>query len=182
MPSKRLKTGLVKVYGKINSLVKVTGESRRPAAVSHGGPAAVQRRRDGVPVAEDGVESGQDESWWWRVAGARAHAEAIFPEAIPALSGLRLRRGRWLRLRLDERNTLVALHTQDSQQLGIYGRFTERTKTKLKGMAVCGERWWRKQGWMGFYRERDWDFGYVHMPEQANKLRDRNWIVTILPH
>ena len=31
---------------------------------------------------------------------------------------------------------VVALHAQDSQRLGRYGRFTERTKTKLKCMAV----------------------------------------------
>ncbi|RID79508.1 hypothetical protein BRARA_A02241 [Brassica rapa] len=59
-------------------------------------------------------------------------AEAKLSEALAASSGLRLRRGRWLRLRLDERNTIVGLHARDSRRLGRYGRFTERTKTKIK--------------------------------------------------
>ncbi|KAF3608404.1 hypothetical protein DY000_02049692 [Brassica cretica] len=43
-------------------------------------------------------------------------------------------------------NTMVALHARDSQRLRRYGRFTERTKTKLKrrrflAVLSCGERW-----------------------------------------
>ncbi|KAF3510748.1 hypothetical protein F2Q69_00006920 [Brassica cretica] len=47
-PFERFKTGLVKVYGKVNSLVKgqpESGESRRPASASHGGPVAFRQRR-----------------------------------------------------------------------------------------------------------------------------------------
>ena len=71
--------------------------------------------------------------------GAGWHAEALLPEALATLSELQWRRGWWLWLRLNERNTLMALHTQDSKRLGIYGRFTEWTKTKLKGMAVSSD-------------------------------------------
>nr|VDC96472.1 unnamed protein product [Brassica oleracea] len=47
-PFERFKTGLVKVYGKVNSLVKCQpGESRRPASASHGGPVAFRQRRSG---------------------------------------------------------------------------------------------------------------------------------------
>ena len=58
--------------------------------------------------------------------------EAKLPEALAASSRLRLQRGRWLRLHLNERNTMIALHARDSQRLERYSRFTERTKTKLK--------------------------------------------------
>ena len=53
------------------------------------------------------------------------------PEALTASYGLRFRRDRCLRLRLDERSTVAALNARDFQRLGRYGRFTERTKTKL---------------------------------------------------
>ena len=61
----------------------------------------------------------------WRGDGptacvANARAEAKLLEALAASSELRLRCGRWLRLRLVERNTVVALHIRDSQRLDIY--------------------------------------------------------------
>ena len=68
-----------------------------------------------------------------------APVEAKLPEALAALSGFRLRCGWWLRLRIDEGNTMVALHERYSQRLERYGRFTERMKIKLKRVAVSGE-------------------------------------------
>ncbi|KAG5384381.1 hypothetical protein IGI04_035851 [Brassica rapa subsp. trilocularis] len=68
--------------------------------------------------------SGRDARWLRRTATARAfraRAEAKLREALAASSGLRLRRGWCLRLRLDERNTMVVLHARNSQWLGSYG-------------------------------------------------------------
>uniref|UniRef100_M4EVE3 Uncharacterized protein n=1 Tax=Brassica campestris TaxID=3711 RepID=M4EVE3_BRACM len=75
-----------------------------------------------------------------------SHAEAKLPEVLATSYGLRVRRGWWLWLRLDERNTMVALHARDFQRLRRYGRFTEQTKTKLQrwrflAILSCGERW-----------------------------------------
>ncbi|KAF3504810.1 hypothetical protein F2Q69_00043485 [Brassica cretica] len=69
-------------------------------------------------------------------------------------SGLRLQRGRRLRLCLVERNTMMSLDARDSQRLERYDRFTERTKTKFMRRRFptilgCGERWlqaWRSLG------------------------------------
>ena len=58
---------------------------------------------------------------------ARARMTQL-PGAHAASSGLRLRRGRRLRLRLDEGNTMMALHARVSQRLRSYGRFTKRKK------------------------------------------------------
>ena len=66
-------------------------------------------------------------------------AEVKLPEVLVASSRLRLQRARWIQLLLVERNMITTLHARDSQRLGSYGRFTERTKTKLKGMAVSGD-------------------------------------------
>ncbi|WZZ36430.1 hypothetical protein YC2023_019831 [Brassica napus] len=79
-------------------------------------------------------------------AAARAfHARAKggFLEARTASSGLRLRRAWCLRLRLDERNTMMGLDARDSQRLRSYGRFTKTAETKLKNMAVSGYLWLR---------------------------------------
>ena len=108
------------------------GGARRQRRCSGGGEAVVRRRRRFPEAA--------------RITHERT--EVKLPEALAASSGLRLRRGRWLRLRLDERNTMVALHTRDSQRLGSYQRFTKTAKTWLKCMAVfrltlvC-EHWWQ---------------------------------------
>ena len=75
--------------------------------------------------------SGRDARWLRRTAMARAfhaRAEAKLREALAVSSGLRLRRGWCLRLRLDERNTMVVLHARDDQWLGSYGRFTKRKR------------------------------------------------------
>ena len=48
-----------------------------------------------------------------RVLHARAEAKLL--EAREASSGLRLRRGWCLRLRLDERNTVIVLNARDGQ-------------------------------------------------------------------
>lgn len=64
--------------------------------------------------------------------------------ACAVSSGLRLWRGRRLRLHLDEGNAVAALHARDSQWLGSYGRFTKTTKTKLKNAWSYGAYlWWR---------------------------------------
>lgn len=58
------------------------------------------------------------------LAAARAElltaARAELLTARAASSGLRLQRGRCLRFRLDERNTMVSLDARDSQRLGRY--------------------------------------------------------------
>ncbi|KAF3512072.1 hypothetical protein F2Q69_00004202 [Brassica cretica] len=59
--------------------------------------------------------------------------------ARTASSGLRLRRAWCLRLRLDERNTMMVLDARDSQRLRSYGRFTKMDETKLNCMAVSGD-------------------------------------------
>ena len=67
---------------------------------------------------------GRNSRWLRRTAVARvfhARAEANLREARAASSGLRLRRGWCLRLRLDERNTMMALDVRDDQWLGSYG-------------------------------------------------------------
>ena len=114
---------------------RVTGDGhRRRRRWLTGGDGGRRRRQK----AEHGDSDGVPVVVWRRrrfLAAARvthARTEAKLPDALAASSGLRLRRGRWLRLRLDERNTMVALHARDSQRLRRYGRYTERTKTKLK--------------------------------------------------
>ena len=85
--------------------------------------------------------SGRDARWLRRTAMARAfhaRAEAKLREALAASSGLRLRRGWCLRLRLDERNTMVVLHARNSQWLGSYGRFTKTAETELNAWRFCG--------------------------------------------
>ncbi|KAF2584275.1 hypothetical protein F2Q70_00036588 [Brassica cretica] len=51
----------------------------------------------------------------------RVRAEAKLREGLAASSGLRLRRGWCLRLRLDERNTMAVLHARDDQWVLIGG-------------------------------------------------------------
>ncbi|KAF3509667.1 hypothetical protein F2Q69_00000077 [Brassica cretica] len=100
---------------------------------------------DGGAAAADGGPAA--ELRWRRFpAAARAfHARAKggFLEARTASSGLRLRRAWCLRLRLDERNTMMGLDARDSQRLRSYGRFTKTAETKLKNMAVSGYLWLR---------------------------------------
>uniref|UniRef100_A0A0D3AU96 ADP-ribosyl cyclase/cyclic ADP-ribose hydrolase n=1 Tax=Brassica oleracea var. oleracea TaxID=109376 RepID=A0A0D3AU96_BRAOL len=67
---------------------------------------------------------GRNSRWLRRTAVARvfhARAEANLREARAASSGLRLRRGWCLRLRLDERNTMMALDVRDDQWAFIGG-------------------------------------------------------------
>ena len=71
-----------------------------------------------------------------RVAHARVEAKIL--EALAASSGLQLQRGRCLRLRLDEKNTLMAFHARNYQQLGRYCRFTKTAETKLKNACDSG--------------------------------------------
>ena len=74
---------------------------------------------------------GRNSRWLRRTAVARefhARAEANLREARAASSGLRLRRFRWLRIRLVERNTIVVLDSRDSSRLESYGRFTKRER------------------------------------------------------
>ncbi|KAF2617959.1 hypothetical protein F2Q68_00039260 [Brassica cretica] len=123
------------------------GESRRSGGGevvvwrwSDGGPAAAKWRSGGSKAAKDSDGSGGDDLRRW------SRAEAKLMEALAASSRLQLWRDQWLRLRLDERNTIVSFHARDSQRLGRYGRFTERMKTKLKAwrfpaILSCGERW-----------------------------------------
>ncbi|KAF3567871.1 hypothetical protein DY000_02016854 [Brassica cretica] len=136
----------------------VTGESRRPAVfprrvtVASGGesrhsggiPAVVWRRRKAVNATA---------TTFGAVRKTHARAEAKLPEALAASSGLRLRRGWWLRLRIDKGNMMVALHARDPQRLERYGRFTERPKTKLKRVPVSGDsQAWRSLGVRWFRR------------------------------
>ena len=79
-------------------------------AAENGGPAAELRRTAAARVFH-------------------ARAEANLREARAASSGLQLRRGWCLRLRLDERNTMMALDTRDSLRLESYDRFTKTTET-----------------------------------------------------
>ena len=90
-----------------------------PAAVWRwpGGGGRRRKRRRRFPAAA-------------RVTHEREEAKLL--EALAASFRLRLRRGQWLRLCLNERNTMVALYTRDSQRLERYGGFTEWMKTKLK--------------------------------------------------
>ena len=101
-----------------------------------------RRRSGGLMAAEHGgsgewrsetVARGQNARRLRWTAAARAfhaRADAKLWKALSASSGLRLQRGRWLRLRLNERNTMVALHARDYQRLGRYGRFTKTAKTE----------------------------------------------------
>ena len=120
---------------------------RSPAAT-----AELRRRLTGKLAGGDGGAAAADggpaaELRWRRFpAAARAfHARAKggFLEARTASSGLRLRRAWCLRLRLDERNTMMGLDARDSQRLRSYGRFTKTAETKLKNMAVSGYLWLR---------------------------------------
>ncbi|KAF3603005.1 hypothetical protein F2Q69_00034491 [Brassica cretica] len=90
----------------------VVRSTAQPLAGGDGGAAAA----DGGPAAEL--------RWRRFPAAARAfHARAKggFLEARTASSGLRLRRTWCLRLRLDERNTMMGLDARDSQRLRSYG-------------------------------------------------------------
>jgi len=125
----------------------VSHRCRSPAAT-----AELRRRLTGKLAGGDGGAAAADggpaaELRWRRFpAAARAfHARAKggFLEARTASSGLRLRRAWCLRLRLDERNTMMGLDARDSQRLRSYGRFTKTAETKLKNMAVSGYLWLR---------------------------------------
>ncbi|KAF3506470.1 hypothetical protein F2Q69_00002745 [Brassica cretica] len=107
--------GMVKVYGKVklssqstNQFTESTKSTHRVIVDGHPTVTAEAYRRGRRTTISDGG------AW---TAGART---AKLAEARTASSELRLRRGRCLWLRLDERNTMVALHAQHSQQLGRY--------------------------------------------------------------
>ncbi|KAF8099005.1 hypothetical protein N665_0254s0006 [Sinapis alba] len=123
---------------------RVTGES--PATVT-GRRRRGRRRLTGKLTGGDGGarRSGGGAAAETISGGGACNARACsakLPEARAGSSELRLRRGRWLRLRLDERNIMVALHARDSQWLGSCERFTKTAETKLYGMAVSGLPLW----------------------------------------
>lgn len=106
---------------------------KSPAAMVKNGGAAVEDR--GSVAADDGD---------WRRHVDIKLADSKTCGACAVSSGLRLWRGRRLRLHLDEGNAVAALHARDSQWLGSYGRFTKTTKTKLKNAWSYGAYlWWR---------------------------------------
>ncbi|WZZ78157.1 hypothetical protein YC2023_098729 [Brassica napus] len=151
--SEHLSNGLKRVNGNlVNKSIRLSPES-------HGGPVAIRRRGDGpaaVPRWSGGVPTavprwsggGPAAVPWWSGGGAWP-TRALGGKTSRGSSGfvkVRLRRGRCLRLLLDERNTMVAFHARDSQWLGRYVAFTEQTKKKLKAwqfpaILSCGERW-----------------------------------------
>ena len=58
-----------------------------------------------------------------------ARAKGYLLDAREGSAGLRSRRGWCLRLRLDKRNTMMALDARDLLRLESYGRFTKTTET-----------------------------------------------------
>ncbi|KAF3588038.1 hypothetical protein F2Q69_00029743 [Brassica cretica] len=87
----------------------------------------VAQRDGGLPAVDDSGDGRRNTISGCGACNARPRMMQL-PGARAASSGLRLRRGRRLRLRLDEGNTMTALHARDSQRLKSYGRFTKRTK------------------------------------------------------
>uniref|UniRef100_A0A0D3CHI3 Uncharacterized protein n=1 Tax=Brassica oleracea var. oleracea TaxID=109376 RepID=A0A0D3CHI3_BRAOL len=108
--------------------------TRRLTGKINGGDAAAASRRQ-----TDGGRSRRLR----RTAEARvfhARAEANLWEARTASSGLRLRRGLCLRLRLDERNTMVVLNARDDQWVFIGGgKLNVITAHGFSGDELSGE-------------------------------------------
>ncbi|KAF3534447.1 hypothetical protein DY000_02039764 [Brassica cretica] len=115
---------------RVDSAELPASHRRRRRTTTGGGPAAARRWpgyskavvrwwSDGGAVAvrrwSDGAVAVQQR----RRFLAAARAKLLTARA--ASSGLRLQRGRCLRFRLDERNTMVSLDARDSQRLGRYG-------------------------------------------------------------
>ena len=120
--------GVAVAYRKVNGGEGGEAATRRQLP---GGERTVVGHGGSGELWSETAARGRNSRWLRRTAVARvfhACAEANLREARAASSGLRLRRGWCLRLRLDERNTMMALDVRDDQWLGSYGRFTKRKR------------------------------------------------------
>ena len=74
---------------------------------------------DGSAATEEHGGNGDGCNFQRRRVASRASTMKLRAEHA-ASSGLQLWRGQWLRLRLEESNTMVALYARDSQRLRSY--------------------------------------------------------------
>lgn len=138
------------ITGQTNPVDRVTELIHRIDSAMLTESPATTEEEDGLPAVDGGTAMTEDggaavaEDGGAAVAegGSACYALAVATkpqEARVASPEIRLRRGRWLRLCLDERNTMVALHASDSQWLGSYSRFTKKVETKLENTCSSGD-------------------------------------------